>query len=180
MSLLVLELGQVFNRIAIVAPTKKQLLSFFEDQSLEVTTELMGPNEKSQFVGCALPGGSLAAFAAFSLGERSKLNMRVTLCGFALDQGPIPLLALEHFEGLIFFVPDNSSHLEQLLALHPSQSLASKPLVVVGLNEINNGPKHDLRSQALQNWFERRFSKVKALAPGPSILKESLDWVLSF
>jgi hypothetical protein len=182
MSFLISELNQIVNRIVVITPRKEALVSLFENMSLELTVDIaQGQNLALKSAACA--EGALATWVSFTLGRRAGLDVRLHVMGYSLDHAPPSDNALELCDGVFVWIPENrderhDTYTDRILTLKPNSEAKLRPWVVSGLAAPIEG---DLRRRSLREWTERNFPKLLQLpADSRLLLKEGLEWVLSF
>jgi hypothetical protein len=179
-SFLVTEISKIIERIVIVTTTRDELFKLFEALAFELTTDI-ALAQPMDLQAASSPEGPLLAWTSFTLGRRARLDVRISVMGYALEHSPPTEAALELCEGLIFWIPESAQAPEladKFLSLKMSRDAESRPCILAGVARPAEG---DLRAQSLIVWGERHFPKFLHLPPEPkTLLKEGLEWVLSF
>ncbi|MBS1984775.1 MAG: hypothetical protein JST16_11445 [Bdellovibrionales bacterium] len=174
MSHLVAELGQIIDRVVIVAPSLDRLKELFEALSFELTSDL-GAGQKLHLAAAKFPEGSVRYWNSFTLGQRAGLDMRVAAMGVLLEDLLDHPQILDLGDSFFFWMSPQEADSRAWLRLKVAGEARLKPVNLVGL------PGQDsLEELALVEWAQRHFEQVRRVTNSERFLAEGLEWALSF
>ncbi len=181
MSLLVLELDQILDRVFIAAPRAEDLKGLFESLTFEITTEL-APNEDCKLATAALQQGPFRYACSFTLGQRARASVRPILMGMTFGDLTANPELLGATDALFVWVPPKAVGAEELLRLKVPSDRRSCPVVTAGIigTDFNEGSPTAFKKLAALEFLKRNFTQTRHLASEERFLRDGLEWVLSF
>jgi hypothetical protein len=171
------EASLITYRIAVIAPSARELNELFEDWAMELETELE-PQIKTQMRYVAdfkSKGPGARAWLSANLGARGTLGVRLTLLGYNAANSLPKDEVLRRLDGLWVWANPASEASQEILRLGTKAAPIEVPTLLMM-------PEHrdTFLEKALHLWSKRQVQPSKTHFGKENSLRKGLEWALSF
>jgi hypothetical protein len=179
MGTLIPELECTLDRILIIAPNEKKLLSAFEEMSMALLDPAFSGEQVLNYKTTRLSEGPFKIMTSFILGQRAKLDVRISCLGLTFDDLEKNPGVLE-VNDIFIVVWDSEGRLsDKFIRKITEQSRLSRPVIISGLDVATIPPDRlDLKAQVA--WIKRSLPRHFFLNKPAEWLAPGLEWILSF
>lgn len=134
--------------------------------------------KKTDFTESQAEEGPLYGLLAFNLGKRSGLTQRLQVPFVSLERDLAEDIWSYGDYYVFHLLGAKLSHLERLFAQNISADNSHKPIIISGLDVLKQ--RSPFLAQVFELWIRRNFMVMYSVNHPRQLLRDGLEWVLSF